>query len=165
RIRASAASTRASSDPYRAAVLRENLGRYLYLVSGDTETSQRAYEEALELLPSGDPRPELARVLAALARILMLRGRTAESIERCERALEVARLAGARAEEAHALNTLGVNLTCLGDRETGIAHLRRAQRMTEELGVVTAIASAYLNLSDALDQDGRLEESAEMALA
>jgi predicted ATPase/DNA-binding CsgD family transcriptional regulator len=158
-------SVDARADPKRAAVLRAELGVYLYRATGDTEAAQHAYEGALELLPADEPCPELARVLAALARILMLKGRTRESIERSERAIAVARQVGARADEAHALNTLGVNLASLGDRETGIRHLREAQRITEEVGDVSHLAAAYLNLSDALHQDCRVAESAEMALA
>ena len=64
----------------------------------------------------------------------MLRGRPRESRERCEQAIEVARSVGARAEEGHALNTLGVDISSLGDAARGIEHLREAKRIAEDLG-------------------------------
>ena len=94
----------------------------------------------------------------------MLRGRTSDSAERCERAIAVAREVGAKAEEAHALNTLGVDAVNVGDRATGIERLREALRMAEELGEPDDVGRAYVNLSDTLDQDGRAEESVETAL-
>ena len=45
----------------------------------------------------------------------MLLSRYDESRARCEEAIGIARSVGARAEEGHALNTLGVDLACLGD--------------------------------------------------
>jgi len=153
------------SDPYRAAVLRERLGRYLFGNLGDTEGAQSAYEEAVDLLPAEEPRQELARVLAGLGQILMLRGRTGASMQRCEQAIAVARAVRARAEEAQALNTQGVNLGFLGDRTTAVEYLRESLRMTEELGDGDGLARAYLNLSEMLDQDGRIEEAVEVALA
>ena len=150
-------------DPYRAALLRERLGRYLW-ISGDAVAAQAAYHEAVDLLPADEPRPELARVLGALGQMLMLRGRMAEAEERCEQAIAIAREVGARAEEAHTLNTLGVTATAMGERATGIERLRESLRMAEELDEVDDVARAYVNLSDTLDQDGQLEASVEMAL-
>jgi DNA-binding CsgD family transcriptional regulator/tetratricopeptide (TPR) repeat protein len=163
-VRAAIDKVDPGSDPYRAAMLREQLGRYLFFVSGDVEGAQRAHQGAVDLLPGDEPRRELARVLATLGQILMLRGRTDESLQRCEQALAVAREAGARAEEAHALNTLGVNRSFLGDRRTGIAHIRESLRICEELDDSNGAARGYLNLSETLDQDGKVEEAAQLAL-
>jgi tetratricopeptide (TPR) repeat protein len=95
-VRAAIEKVDPSTDRYRAALLRERLGRYVWLSSGDTEAAEAAYRDAVELLRADEPRPELARVLAALGQILMLRGRNAESVARCEQAIAVARRAGAR---------------------------------------------------------------------
>jgi DNA-binding CsgD family transcriptional regulator len=164
-LRAAIERLDARTDTYRAASLWERLGRYLFMGAGDTESAQRAFQEAIDLLPEDEPRPELARVLASFAAILMLRGRTLESVERCEHAIAVARQAGARSAEAHALDTLGMNLASLGDRSIGIAYLRESMRMSDELADPYGLFRSYLNLSDALDMDGRLEQSAELALA
>ncbi len=150
-------------DPYRAALLRERLGRYLWL-SGDPTAAEAAHREAVDLLPAGEPRPELARVLGAFGQILMLRGRMGEAEERCEQAIAIARRVGARAEEAHALNTLGVTAAAVGDRATGIERLRDALRVAEELGEIDDVARAYVNLGDTFEQDGDLEVAAETAL-
>ena len=116
------------AEPVRAALQQERLGRYLW-VSGYSD-------EALAGLPRGgrgpdaeEPAsPELARVLSARGQILMLRGYPEESRELCLRAIEVARDVGARAEEGHALNTLGTDLSHLGDRRSGIDCLDRGRR-------------------------------------
>jgi len=164
-IRAAIDNADAPGDRYRAALFRERLGRYLFGVAGDTEGAQAAFEEAVDFLPPEEPRRELALLLAALGQVLMLRGRTAESVERCEQAIAVAREAGARVEEGHALNTLGVNLGDLGDRTTAIEYLRESLRITDELADLDGLARAYLNLSEMVDQDGRLEESVRLALS
>ena len=163
-VRAAIEKVDPRSDRYRAAMLRERLGRYLFVGSGDVEGAQSAHQEAVDLLPGEEPRHELARVLATLGQILMLRGRTDESLRRCEQALAVARKAGARAEEAHALNTLGGNLCFLGDRKTGITYLRESLRMCEELQDPDGVARAYHNLSETLDQDGQVQEAVQVAL-
>jgi DNA-binding CsgD family transcriptional regulator len=163
-VRAAIDKLDAGTDPYRAALFRERLGRYLFAFVGDMEAAQHAYQDAVDLLPPEEPRPELARALAALGQILLLRGHTGESMERCEQAISVARQVGARAEEAHALNTQGGNLAFLGDRSTGIAYLRESLRMTEELGDIDGLARAYVNLSEMVDQDGRVEEAVDIAL-
>ena len=151
-------------DPYRAALLRDRLAHYLWLFAGDDESAQRTYQEAVDLLPTDPPRPELARVLASLAQIHMLRGRTTESMERAEQALAVAREVGAGAAEALALNTLGSTLAFLGDRERAIALLRESLDRSGAIGEMDTMSRAYVNLAEVLDQDCRLEESAALSL-
>jgi DNA-binding CsgD family transcriptional regulator/tetratricopeptide (TPR) repeat protein len=146
-------------DPYRAALLRERLGHYLWMSAGDEDAAQRAYEEAVALLPADEPRPELARVLATLGQFLMLRGRLDESMERCEQALDVARRTGALGARAVALNALGGNLAFRGARGVGIEHLRESLRLSEELGDIDNLGRAYVNLGEVLDQDARVEEA------
>jgi DNA-binding CsgD family transcriptional regulator/tetratricopeptide (TPR) repeat protein len=152
-----------AADATRAALLRERLGRYLWL-AGDAEAAHAAYQDAVDLMPADEPRRERARVLAALGQLLFLRGHIGESIEVTERAIAVARHVGARAEEGHALSTLGANATMLGDRESGKEQLREALQIAEELGEIADVCRAYRHLSDALDQDGELEASTEVAL-
>jgi DNA-binding CsgD family transcriptional regulator/tetratricopeptide (TPR) repeat protein len=164
-VQAAIAEVDENADPYRAALLHERLGSYLFVFVGDMEEAERAHQRAVDLLPPERPRPELALVLAALGQILMLRGRTSQSLEHCERAISVARQIGGKAEEAHALNTLGSNLAFLGDRRAGIEHLRESLRMSEDARAIDSIARAYVNLSEMVDQDGRIEEAAELALA
>jgi DNA-binding CsgD family transcriptional regulator len=153
----------AAADRVRAALLHERLGRYLWL-DGAVDDALESYHEAVELMPPEPPSAALARVFGADGQILMLRGAPLESRQRCERAIEVARTVGARAEEAHALNTLGVDIAALGDRGRGIEHLTEAKQIAEELGWIDGIGRAYVNLADTLDWDGRLRDSVELTL-
>jgi DNA-binding CsgD family transcriptional regulator/tetratricopeptide (TPR) repeat protein len=151
------------AEPVRAALQRERFGRYLW-VSGYSEESLRAYHEAVDLMPREPASPELARVLAARGQILMLRGHPRESRELCERAIAVARSIRARAEEGHALDTLGVDISMLGDRKRGIEHLTEAKLIAEQLGWIDEIGRCYVNLSEEIAWDARLSEAVELAL-
>jgi DNA-binding CsgD family transcriptional regulator/tetratricopeptide (TPR) repeat protein len=153
----------AAADPVRAALQHVRLGTYLW-VNGDVDEALDSYLRAVELMPTDPPTRELARTLGAHGQILMLRSRVPESRARCEQAIEVARKIGARAEEAHALNTLGVDIATLGDRRRGIDYLIEAKAIVEELGSSEGMGRAYVNLSEMLDWDGRLAESVELTL-
>jgi tetratricopeptide (TPR) repeat protein len=75
------------------------------------------------------------------------------------------RAVGARAEEAHALNTLGCDLAYLGRPDAAVAHLREALRIAEEVRDLDDLCRAYLNLSDLLMGPlNRLEEALALAL-
>jgi DNA-binding CsgD family transcriptional regulator/tetratricopeptide (TPR) repeat protein len=151
------------AEPVRAALQHERLGRYLW-VSGYSDESLQAYHEAVDLMPADPPTPELARVLAARGQILMLRGYPDESRELCLRAIEVARAVGARAEEGHALNTLGTNMSHLGDREAGIEHLTQALAIANELEWVDEIGRCHVNLAEEVGWEGRIPEGVAMTL-
>ena len=109
-------------------------------------------------------RAALARVLAAEAQILMLRAPGPETRAACERAIAVARAVGARAFEGHALNSLGVTRFGGGDWMGAERVLREAKRIAEEVSDYDGIWRAYTNLSECLDEQGRLEEAAALAL-
>ena len=110
------------------------------------------------------PTPELARVLAAEANILMLRAPDEETRACSERAVATARAVGERAVEGRALNTFGAALTMTGDWVGGERALRDAMRIAEELSEEYDTTRAYVNLGVCLDKQGRLEEAAELAL-
>jgi predicted ATPase len=157
------ASLAEDGDEQRLALLRERLGRYLW-VSGQADASEAAYRAAVELIPADRPSSELARVEGALAQVLMLRGRLEEASDRCRRAIATAEEVGASSEGVDASITLGVVECFLGDRTAAISRLSRAKRIAEELGLADQTLRAYVCLGDALDQDGRLHEAAELAL-
>ena len=163
-VRAAVALVDPVSDPRRAAMLHERLARYLWLFSGDNEGAEREYRKAVELLPPGEPGPELAVALASLSQILVLRGQTSESIERGEQAIAMARRTGARGAEALALNAMGTAAAFLGDRATGIARLRDSLSMSEAMADLDIATRGYVNTAEVLDQDGRIEESIELAM-
>jgi DNA-binding NarL/FixJ family response regulator len=150
-------------DVVRSALARERLGRYLW-VGGDSDGALAVYKDAVRLLPPEPPTPELARVLAAQGQILMLRGPTLEGRESCQRAIDVARAAGARAVEGHALNSLGMAMGAVGGWERSERSLREAMGIARELNGLDDICRAYVNLSECLDMQGRVDESVELAL-
>jgi tetratricopeptide (TPR) repeat protein len=72
----------------------------------------------------------------------------------------VARVVHAQAEEGRALNTLGCDLSLLGDPDAGIAALRQALTLSEAAGNVDDLHRAYANLSMTLGLEaGRPHEA------
>jgi DNA-binding CsgD family transcriptional regulator/tetratricopeptide (TPR) repeat protein len=160
-----AAISRAEPDePELAGVLNERLGRFLW-ASGDSGAALTAYDAALGLVPVEPPSAARARALGARGQALMLLARYEESRSSCEEAIAIARAVGARAEEGHALNTLGFDLSCLGDPEAGVEHLQEALEVAREVGDLDDLARAYLNLSELLAGPlNRLDEALRLAL-
>jgi DNA-binding CsgD family transcriptional regulator len=104
-------------------------------------------------------------VLAAMGQGLMLGHRFGEAIEVTERALAVARAAGAPPEiVAHALSTLGVSLAYSGDVAEGIRLAEEAVQVAEAQTPHTEdLHRAYGNLSCVLMLED-LRRSAQVAL-
>jgi DNA-binding CsgD family transcriptional regulator/tetratricopeptide (TPR) repeat protein len=145
-------------EPARAAVLHARLAEYLW-DAGDTKAALATYEEASRLVANEASSAEKAQVLAGHGTELMRQGHFTASRVLCEEAVVVARSVGARVEEAHALNTLGCDLSALGDPEAGIAALRQALVMAEQVSSFDEINRAYLNLSTVMGTDaGQLHE-------
>ncbi len=153
----------AAGDVVASALARERLGRYLWL-AGDSDGALAAYSDAVRVLPTDPPTPALARVLAAEAQIRVLRAPGEEERLACERAIAIARTVGARAFEGHALNSLGIARFGDGDWAGAERVLREAKRIAEEVSDYDGIWRAYVNLSECLDEQGRLEEAAALAL-
>jgi ATP/maltotriose-dependent transcriptional regulator MalT len=76
----------------------------------------------------------------------------------------MARQVGARTEEGHALNTLGAALGALGQVDEGIARLRQARRIAEEVDDPEDLCRAGHNLTDILLRNGRAEAALAAAL-
>jgi tetratricopeptide (TPR) repeat protein len=110
------------SDPRRAALLHEALGRYLH-DSGHGDVALAAVERAVELAPAQPPSPERAQVLAILGNVLLVAWRYDESVAACEQALALARAVGAHQAEVLALRALGAGLAYLGRGDEGLAQL------------------------------------------
>jgi DNA-binding CsgD family transcriptional regulator len=142
-------------EPVRAALLYMRLGGERW-ATGDELGCLAAFEEAVRILPV-EPSVERARVLAHYAQSLMLTARYRDARRRAEEALVVARTVGARAEEGHALDMLGV---CTENPD----HLVEALRIAEEVGNAEGIVRAYLNLGAVLSpRGGRGREALEVA--
>jgi ATP/maltotriose-dependent transcriptional regulator MalT len=155
--------TDAAGDVVEAAMARKRLGRYLWL-AGDSDASLEAYRDAVRVLPPEPPTAELASVLAAQGQILMLRGPSEESSALCREAIEIARAVGARDVEGHALNSLGVTRSSVGDWTGAETAMREAAEIARDLSRADDSCRATVNLSDCIDQQGRIAEAAEMAL-
>jgi DNA-binding CsgD family transcriptional regulator len=153
-----------TSDPVRAALLHERLGRYLN-ESGRTNAGLAAFERAVELVPAQPPSPERAQALAALAHGLMLAWRHEESLVVCERALALAPTVGAQSAQLRALTVLGTDLAYLGRGDEGLARLRQALGLAEERGDPMLLQRVYVMLTDVLTMLGRPRESARLAAA
>ncbi len=127
-------------------------------IAGDTDAAFAAFDRAAALLPD-EPTRELARVIAYRAACFMGMGQMQMAVALCHEAIDVARVTGARAAEAHATCTLGVTLVELGDHEGGIEQARAARDLAEEVGLPDILDRAYTNLSHALMTAGRLDET------
>src|SRR5262249_59640666 len=110
------------------------------------------------------PSAEGARALAAHGQMLMLRSRNRAAQARCEEAAAVARRAGARAVEGHALNSLGTSLGSCGHLETGVANLEQARAIAAELGDQDELCRAYHNLGCVYLVNGRYQDAVDAEL-
>src|SRR5829696_2737863 len=160
-VRGALAEVDPAADPLLAGELTERLAFHLR-VAGRPGAFE-AYQEAIRLVPPG-PTVARARVLAGLGQALMLRARFAEAVATCEEAIQVARAAGAPVVEAHALNSQGTAMARLDDPEGGLARLWESRRRSAELGAVKDEARACVNLTDLLEDLGRLEEAVAVGL-
>ncbi len=153
------------SDRLRMGLLYERLGRYRRS-AGDQEGSIFALARAVELVPR-KPSRERAIVLASLAQVRMLEGTFSEAERLAEEAIEVAQAVGseARAEEGHAICTLGISRVWGEDPEAGLALLLAARSIAAELGRFDDVFRATANLTTALDLLGRKREAVEVARA
>jgi DNA-binding CsgD family transcriptional regulator/tetratricopeptide (TPR) repeat protein len=150
-----------AEDPHRSALLHVRLGEYLY-GTGEDEAALTALERAVELAPVQPPSAARAYALASLAGGLMVAWRHAESVPICEQALALARDVGAREAEVRALTALGVDLAHLGRDEDGVACIREAAQIAEEIGDHLGLELTYVNLTDVLTMLGRPRESARL---
>ena len=84
-------------------------------------------------------------MLAALATGRMLLGDFGDALPVAERAVTVAQQAGAVAEHAHGLATLGIVLAYRGEFDAGIAALRTSFSLARRTGNVEDIVRAAAN--------------------
>jgi pentatricopeptide repeat protein len=150
----------ASVAPERRAVALRMYGRHLSV--SDPAAAWTAFEEALALLESDRPTPELAGVVAQQASYFLSHGRLDESIAYGERAVDLARETDARDCEAHALVTLGVTHAERGEYVLGTELAREGLLIAEEVGNPDLLFRSYLNLTHILMNFDGLDEAASM---
>jgi DNA-binding CsgD family transcriptional regulator/tetratricopeptide (TPR) repeat protein len=146
-----------AAESVRAAVLLASLGAHRR-TAGDEPGALATHRRAERLLAGAPPSAERARVLASHALTLNLIWQDREAVRYCEEAIAVARVVGARAEEARALDLLGA---CLDhdDPDRAIALHREARRIAEEVGDAETVVGTYMNLSHVLGAVGRDREA------
>jgi DNA-binding CsgD family transcriptional regulator/tetratricopeptide (TPR) repeat protein len=152
-----------AGEPVRAAMLLRLVGGHRHEAL-DHDAALAAYTQAEHLLAAEAPSAECARVLADHAHGLLEIGRPQEAIPRCEDAIAVARLVGARAEEAWALAVLA---SCLDDDpaelDQSIALHLEARRLAEEVGDDQTVIDTYGNLTFTLARAGRDRDALDAA--
>jgi DNA-binding CsgD family transcriptional regulator/tetratricopeptide (TPR) repeat protein len=145
------------TDPRRYAELLDDLSRVQWRLNRAAEGMETA-QRALALLPADELSPELASLLAWLARTRHLRGRYREAYKEGKVALDAARAAGDRRVESEVLNTLGMSQIMLGDVDEGVSCLRQAIEVAREDDEIGRMEGAYSNLAEALSLAGRTPE-------
>jgi predicted ATPase/DNA-binding CsgD family transcriptional regulator len=147
-----------TADPVRAATLLSRLGGHRHTTL-DHATALATYDEVEHLLAAATPSAEQAAVLADHAHELEAIGRPQEAIPLLEEAITVARLVGARAEEAFALATLASCLDSPDDIERSITLHLDARRLAEEAGNAETLINTYVTLGESLELAGRDQDA------
>lgn len=161
-----ALATTPAGEVVRRALLYEALGTFVDRLDGARALT--AFTQAYRLLADSDATAEKARVTAALANSLSIRGRYPDSAPLWEETLELARAAGSRREEVLGLKTSGWHFAMHGEPVTGIGRMREALRVAREQDDVEGVCVTYNHLCLALDfvgWSGEAVATAEEALA
>ncbi|MEV5875710.1 AAA family ATPase [Streptomyces sp. NPDC052101] len=144
-------------DPLRAAWFWVQRSRLVQAQArGDGWQELATAQDLVRGLP---PSEVHAEVLALVANWSMLHRPGPEAFAAAERAVEYARMVGARDIELHARLTLGCLKVDSGDTETGLAEARQVLHDTLAEGVRQVAGRAYVNLPSELQSLGRDREA------
>jgi DNA-binding CsgD family transcriptional regulator len=126
--------------------------------AGDHVAAQSSLQTAVQLVPD-QPTAERARVLGALAQVLMLEGDFDESAKLAERARAAATAAEpqADAELGHATCTLGVDVAYGGEIDRGLAFLEEAAGHARRAARLDDLMRTYANRTHLLELDARYD--------
>jgi DNA-binding CsgD family transcriptional regulator/tetratricopeptide (TPR) repeat protein len=139
----------AGPDGLDGAVLVSRLGRYLLAAGRGTE-AELAYRRGADLLPERGGESARASVLAGHAESLLQAGNFTAARSEAERALRLARAAGALDEQARVLVTLGFSLAYLEDPVAGAEALAEGLRVAERSGNPAVLGRAFEQRADLL---------------
>ncbi len=144
-------------DPLRAAWFWVQRSRLIQATArGDGRQELATAQELVRGLP---PSEVHAEVLAVAASWSMQRRPGPEALAAAERAVEYARMVGARETELDARLTLGGLTVESGEPEAGLAEMRQVLRDTRAEGMHQVAARAYVNLPSVLQSVGRDREA------
>ena len=150
-------------EPLRAAAAESRIGHSLW-DAGRADEALTHMAEALELIPEHPPSAERTRAMEAHGRLLMLNGAFRDARGLLEEALAFAERLEDHASRASVLNSLAVVYDQLGERQRAIAAGRDGLRVATELEDGSEMLRAYINGSQAIDNDGRVEEALALGL-
>ncbi len=129
---------------------------------GDGHGAAEWAARGVGLIEGQPPSLDHAHVLAQLARLDMLAGRSERAVELAERAIEVATAVGAESARASGLITLATSRANAGNYEHVREDLEEARRLTKEYDP-TEVNRAYVNLSSILLDFGDLADAIAVA--
>ncbi len=164
----------AHADPERAARLHDRV-RWALWQAGDHEGARRELEMARAEVGDRAPAATRARLVAQLAATHLEGAEPATALDLSERAIGLARSAGARDVEALALGVHGRALAARGDVDGGLGDLRAAVQIAAELnslqgmvvgrGAIAAVLTRSARDLDALSEiEGALETATRLGL-
>jgi tetratricopeptide (TPR) repeat protein len=130
--------------------------------NGDGHGAAEWAARGVELVEGQPPSRDHAHVLAQVARLDMLAGRTQHAVEIADRAIEVASSVGAEPARASGLITKATCRANLGDYENVREDLEEARWLTMEYDP-TEVSRAYVNLSSILLDFGDLDDAIAVA--
>ncbi|MFR9797057.1 helix-turn-helix transcriptional regulator [Streptomyces sp. MS06] len=129
------------------------------LARGDGRAELTRAQELVRGLP---PSEVHAEVLTHVANWSMLREPGPEAVADAERAVQYARMVGARQTELNARLTLGCLTLHAGDTDGGLALLQEVKEQALREGAFYVAGRAYVNLPGDLESVGRSREAAEI---
>jgi ATP/maltotriose-dependent transcriptional regulator MalT len=142
----------------RAAAAEARIGHSLWN-AGRADEALTHMAEVLALVPGHPPSIERTRALESYGRLLTLNGAFGEARGLLEEALELAERLVDHAARASVLNSLAIVYDQLGDRQRAIAAGRDGLLIATELEDGPEMLRAYINGSQAIDNDGQVEEA------
>ncbi|MFF0205252.1 AAA family ATPase [Streptomyces sp. NPDC005017] len=144
-------------DPLRAAWFWVQRSRLIQAKArGDGWAELARAQELVRGLP---PSEVHAEVLSSVASWSMLHEPGPDALAAAERAVEYARMVGAREIELNARLTLGVLTVDAGDTTAGLSELAEVKRLALREGAAHVAGRAYVNLPTELDAVGRSQEA------
>jgi DNA-binding CsgD family transcriptional regulator len=145
-----------ADDGRRLALLLAEKARLMIDLGLDQQANVEL-ERAVQVLPD-TPSEEGAKVLASLARAMLLSEDFVRATEAAERALHVAEIVGAAEQACDARMTIGHARAHLGETEPGLELQRAGVDDAKRGGFAWTAMRGYVNLSDTLLMLGRFDE-------